>query len=54
MGLVDVELDVLQKLVLRDCGPDIAPSTRKPRHDVAARVARLPVSARTWAWSWTS
>jgi hypothetical protein len=50
MGLVEVELDVLQKLVLRACGPDIAASTRKPRRDVAARAARLPVSV----WSWTS
>jgi hypothetical protein len=52
MGLADVELDVLQKLVLHDCGPDNAASTRKPRRDVTARAARLPVSV--WMRSWTS
>jgi hypothetical protein len=36
MGLADVELVVLQKLVLRDCGLDIAALTRKPRRDAAA------------------
>jgi hypothetical protein len=43
---------VQTELVLHDCGPDIAASTRKPRRDVTARAARLPVSA--WMGSWTS